>query len=134
MWKLTDEQIEKAVDWWASAIVNPKFDGLSDEERADPQNDGYQLAEIMTAASHKNPTSEQLEAFKESLQEQLETLDEYAPRTLGVDYGPCLILHEAAKAAGIERNSLFPWKTNMWFYDDGRVGVSAGYRAPTEYL
>ena len=134
MWKLTDEQIEKAVDWWANAIVNPKFDGLSDEERADPQNDGYQLAEIMTAASHKNPTNEQLEAFKLSLQEQLETLDEYSPRTLGVDYGPCLILHEAAKAAGIERISLFPWKTNMWFYDDGRVGVSAGYRAPTEYL
>ena len=132
--KLTDEQIEKAVTWWASVIVNPVFDGLSDEERRDPQNNSYQMAEMLATVSHKNPTSEQLEAFKSSLREQLKA-DEDSIRGLHVDYGPDHILHEATEAAGIEVGmSLFPWKTNMYFGDDGGVKVSAGYRAPMESL
>ena len=134
MFKLTDEQIEKATNWWADAMVNPRFDGLSNEERRDPQNDSYQLAEVMATVSHKNPTNEQLGVFKASLREQLKS-DEYAIRGLHVDYGPDSMLCDAAKAAGIDITmSLFPWKTNMYFRDDGSVTVSAGYRAPVECL
>ena len=38
MFKLTDEQIEKAVQWWADRICAPVFSGLSNEERQDPRN------------------------------------------------------------------------------------------------
>ena len=39
MEKLTEEQIEKAVNWWADRVVAPIFDGLSKEERKDPVNE-----------------------------------------------------------------------------------------------
>ena len=135
MFELTNEQIEKAIEWWANAIVRPVFDGLSNKERQDPRNEGYQMAEMLATVTHKEPTSEQLEAFKVALRNNLED-DDYIPqRGLHVDYGPDLTLGSAAKDAGINVSTTrFPWKTNMWFYGDGRVGVSAGYRAPTEYL
>lgn len=134
MFNLTNEQIEKAVEWWANAILSPVFDGLSKEERQDPKNEGYQMAEMLATVAHKEPTSEQLETFKVALRNNLED-DEYNQRWgLHVDYGPCGELGNAAETAGIPIGSLFPWKTSMYFFEDGRVGVSAGYRAPTEYL
>ena len=134
MFKLTDEQIEKAVNWWVNAIRQPTFDGLSDEERADPKNDGYQMAEMMATLAVKPKTEEQMDAFKKALRDELLS-SEYNPyHGLHVDYGPCVPLHNAAEKAGIVGGTTFPWKTNMYFRDDGSVRVSAGYRSPMEIL
>ena len=134
MYILTQEQIEKAVDWWANAIRQPRFDGLSDTERADPANDGYQMAEMMATLAVKPKTEEQMDAFKKALRDELLS-SEYNPgRGLRVDYGPCIVLHNAAEKAGIGGGIIFPWKTDMYFRDDGSVRVSAGYGSPMERL
>lgn len=134
MYLLTDEQIEKAVNWWVGAIRKPKFDGLSNEERADPKNDDYQMAEMMATLAVRPKTEQQLDAFKGALRDELLS-SEYNPyHGLHVDYSPCIELHNAAEKAGIVGGMTFPWKTNMYFDDEGNVKVSAGYRAPMECL
>lgn len=135
MYQLTEEQIEKAVDWWASAIEHPKFDGLSQEERRDPKNDSYQLGEMMATVASKTKTSEQIEKFKLALASLLSS-DNFNPyHGLHVDYGPDMTLASAASAAGIDTSiTSFPWKTNMWFNDEGNVDVRAGYGAKVEKL
>ena len=134
MYLLTDEQIEKAVNWWADAIRQPKLDGLNDTERADPKNDSYQMAEMMATLAVKPKTEKQLDDFKKALRDELLS-SEYNPyHGLRVDYGPCLELHNAAEKAGIGGGITFPWKTNMCFHDDGSIKVSAGHRAPMECL
>lgn len=134
MYILTQEQVEKAVNWWTDAIRQPKFDGLSEAERADPANDSYQMAEIMATMAVKPKTEQQFENFKKALRSELLSA-EYSPhRGLHVDYDPCIELHNAAEKAGFGAGITFPWKTDMYFREDGTVKVSAGYRAPMESL
>ena len=74
---------------------------------------------------------EKIGPFKEALAEGLKT-NKFAMGGLGVDYGPCEILHDAMVKADIPTNNA-PWKTNMNFHDGG-VQVSYGYAAPWENL
>jgi hypothetical protein len=110
MFELTDEQIDKAAMWWSNIITNPKFDGLSKEERKDSA-----------------------EVFAEALKDELRN-KEYNPYWgLSVDYHPCSELADAAKKAGVSGNN-FPWKTSMWFKEDGSVSVAYGYQQPAVEL
>jgi hypothetical protein len=125
--KLTTEQIEKAINWWADRVTTPTFDALSNDERKDHNNDGMIFAEILAYLLVKPIEKFAREKFIFALREELQKEDTRAIRGLFVDYGPDLILSEAAKSAGISENN-FPWKTCMWFRD-GKVIVALGYRA-----
>jgi hypothetical protein len=132
MYNLTDEQIEKAVNWWAERIACPKFDGLSQEERKDPANRSYQMAEVMASMLVEPIDNSVSDKFKAELRKQLE--NDYNPyHGLHVDYGPDLILGNAAQAAGVSAHN-FPWKTSMYFGEDGTVKVRSGYSAPMETI
>ena len=131
-WRLTDAQVDAAVDWWAKALCQPKFDTLG-ETRHDPKADpkgAVSMAELMASSLHQAPSEEQMSAFRDALREQLLSGDTY----LSVDYWPSAALGNALEAAGIEvKMSSLPWKTHMNF-DRGGVTVSCGYGAPWETL
>lgn len=126
MFKLTEEQIEKAAEWWADRVCAPTFSGLSDEERKDPVNKAYQMAEVMTAMSVESITDDKRAGFIAALKEELRGSDYNSWQGLGVDYGPDRYLVKAAEKAGIPGGN-FPWKTHMSFSEDGKVKVSLGY-------
>ncbi len=116
---LTDEQIDKAVNWWAEQIEQPTFDAGADSPE-------MELAEIMASMLTKPMAEDCSEKFKIELRSALKD-KEYNPlQGLHTDYHPNLILFEAAKSAGVNENN-FPWKTNMWFKDNGSVQVRSGY-------
>lgn len=137
---LTETQIEVAVDWWAKALVNPKFDTLG-KTRGDPQADpkgAAAMSELMAADLHTNPSKEAIAQFREALRTHLQGIAEEAPDRmfgyLGVDYWPEQPLADALTAAGIEvKQTTLPWKTSMQFVDGG-VKVSSGYGADWETL
>ncbi len=116
---LTDEQIEKAVDWWAERIEQPTFDAGADSPE-------MELAEIMASMLTKPIAEGCIEKFKNELRSTLKDKDFNPWHGLHTDYHPNLILFEAAQASGVNENN-FPWKTNMYFKDDGSVQVSSGY-------
>ena len=121
MYYLTNEQIEKAVNWWAEQIEQPTFDAGADSPE-------MKLAETMAGMLVKPIDVECITKFKDELRSALKDKDYNPFRGLHVDYHPDLILFEAAKGAGINESN-FPWKTNMYFKDDGSVSVSSGYGA-----
>jgi hypothetical protein len=129
VFKLTEEQIEKAAQWWADRVCAPTFDGLSNEERKKPTNRGYQMAELMAAILTEPVEADQREKFIAALKEELQS-ELYNPwQGLGVDYGPDSVLARAAEKAGVSTHN-FPWKTHMGFDEDGTVKAACGYGAP----
>lgn len=133
MFKLTDEQAEKAAQWWANRVCAPIFNGLSDEERKNPRNTAYQMAEVMATMAVEPVSDSKREKFIAALKTELQA-EKYNPYWgLSVDYGPCATLHHAAKKAGVPQTN-FPWKTNMSFREDGTVAVSMGYATPYESI
>jgi len=126
MFKLTEEQIEKAVEWWADRVCAPVFSGLSATDRADPVNDAYQMAEMMATIAVKPVDDSKRQAFIDALKEELSSPDYNSWMGLGVDYGPDLVLARAAEKAGISISN-FPWKTHMSFLEDGKVKAAMGY-------
>lgn len=130
----TPEQIDAAVEWWAARLRSCRHSGLSAEERRDPSNHAYQIAEMMMTVLKPRVTDEQIGAFKAALSERL-TADTYEARygVLDVDYGPCRMLRESLEAAGIPANHTLPIKTIMWIRD-GAVRVRYGYGAKEQQL
>ena len=115
---LTEKQIELAVEWWAKAIDNPKFD----------HGDGSAGGSFVQALAMQNKTEvteDQLSVFKKSLAATLRKEDKR--NGLHSDYGPGRLLAEAMTEAEISHTNS-PWKTNMHFRE-GRVEVSYGYGA-----
>lgn len=130
----TTTAAQAAANWWAEAIGEPpRFDN------GDRSTNGQIISMLatMAAAGQPEPTDGQREGFAALLATAIQAqLDRFPERdwavTVGVDYGPDLILADAAKAAGVP-TSRFPWKTMMWVYSD-HVTVSAGYAAPTRLV
>lgn len=118
--KLTDEQINGAVDWWANALRNPKFDNGDDSPIGG-------LAMMLAITGRRGgPTEAQIATFKELLTAELaKEMDEYDD--LSTDYHPCSELSLCADVAGID-DSHFPWKTIMNFRN-GNIQVAYGYGA-----
>jgi len=131
--KLSDKQIETAVNWWVQALKNPTFDAGGSREA----NGHLAWAEVLVARVHQEAHFELLNRFKENLYSELRRLDKlsYGYADLSVDYQPCGILYDAWVAAGGDGGSsmIFPWKTCMWF-EHGGVQVRCGYTAEQEEL
>jgi hypothetical protein len=123
------EVIRKAVDWWADKLIACKNSGLSSEERSDPANRGYQMAEALMALTKPKVSQEQIDKFKNELTRVLEN---YKPHSLMVDYNPDGWLTQSLEAAGISSDmGVLPIKTRMHIEAD-KVEVSYGYGA--EYV
>ncbi len=125
--KLTKGQIEKAVNYWAGALINPSFKTLNDRERKDPGSQPAAKAEVLAALSHEPPEKDKIEKFKTILRTALKK-PLRDPFCLSVDYEPSFLLAEIARKAGIEADIItFPWKTVMHFEEDGKVFLAEGY-------
>jgi len=124
--KLSQKQIDIAVRFWGDVLAAPIFDN------GDPSPHsavGMMLAEL----ARNTPTLQQIEDFKESLRKILSVKDVF--NSIGVDYHPCQILKEALNSAGIkDSGSSLPWKTDMFFFRNGKVKVSMGYGAPEKEI
>lgn len=126
------EYVKVAVNWWANAIVNPKFNNGDDS-----MDDEVAFLISMMFSSKNSISKEQIDIFKKVLAdiivEQIES-SYYRECRLGVDYHPDMLLYSAAKKAGIDgAMGLFPWKTNMCIRKE-KVSVSAGFAAPWETI
>lgn len=106
--------IKKAVQWWVDAIHDPKFDNLGDGPASAQDKLSSAFCGMVSSMKHMNPTAEQAAKFGEALEVALMTPSKsgYYQPYVSVDYGPDMILDEAAKAAGLEKVQ-FPWKTSM---------------------
>ena len=119
--RLTEEQIEKASNWWSEQLRSPRFDNGDDSATG-------AMCHMMAALSYRSISDEKIDTFKSELKLRMFDCDEFAH--IDVDYDPCQILLMSAKAADIDTSiTTFPWKTNMCF-EDGKVMASLGYRAP----
>lgn len=128
---MKSEAIEAAFQWWADKLRSCKQSGLSAEERIDPRNDAYQMAEMLMTISKPKVTDEQITKFSESLTAKLA---DGKIRYLGVDYGPDMILRSALAESGISAEmGTLPIKTSMWL-DADKVSVRYGYGAPEETI
>jgi len=133
--KLSQRQIEVAVDWWANTLRGEKsFQiGASQAERdADPAIERAEVAATM-ASMCKTYTDDVIDRFKERLTENIHKSNPIDIYHLGlrVDYHPCVELFEALKMAGVPMKSdvdsmvVLPSKTYMSFKDGGvQVGGS----------
>ena len=125
--KLTDKQINCAVEWWKNAITGiPKFD------MGDSGDVGLSAMMLATMA-HQDLSLDVLERFGDNLRR---ALSEDRPwYSIGVDYDPDPILAKAFEQAGGGDSSktVFPWKTVMWFRNGG-VSIRHGYNADVEEL
>lgn len=107
-----------AAHWWAE-----RADGT-----AHHNNRGNDLASvfagILADKMNEPPKVGALERFEEILAEKIMTAElPYMWRSIWVDYGPDMILFEAAKEAGISCNN-FPWKTGMHIdVEKGEISV-----------
>lgn len=133
--KITNEQIEKAVIWWADQVTKPTFNALTDEERKQPGNRGMEFAEALASISVKPISQTQRAIFISTLRSTLKVNRLYNrwALILDVDYHPCEMLSNAAKFAGIPESN-FPWKTTMWVMENGRVLVRLGYGGKEQEL
>jgi len=127
--KTPDYIIDRAVELWCRKLHNPVFDNGDNSEQ------GFFGMALATMVIHgdkdKMPDAiAQIEKFRESLAATLKhnrDNDEYFPRWLDVDYGPCKLLGDAADEAGIPC-SQFSCKSVVSMSDD-HVSTSFGYGA-----
>lgn len=121
--KITNKQIDKAVNWWGEILKNPKFDHGDDRwEGRFCQFLGKRLADT------NQITDEDIKIFKANLRAILlsKKADSYMDRILTCDYAPCLSLMEATRNTNIKSEN-FPWKTTMWLKENGTVELRYGY-------
>lgn len=118
--------IKVAVDWWANAIISPKFDN-GDTLPA--------FLSFLMAGNQKSYTEDEIKVFKETLAQEIEKeMKRYGGRcSLDVDYHPCRALATAGEKIGVNDMTGYPCKTYMHISEEC-VEVSAGYRAPYETL
>lgn len=128
---INPKYIDRAVEVWIQMLENPKYDNLGPSRYTEPPESRArnELCSVMAEMLPRNNTPDVLLRFGEELRKILDK----QPRdtcTLSVDYGPDLLLSEAAKAAGLDMQ--FPWKTVMWIRPEGII-VRYGYGAPRVY-
>jgi len=128
--KLTDKMAKVAAKWWADHLRSgAKLDN------ADPSEIGamtFMMASVLQSKMAKTRTLEQIQLFEDALYNKLLDYDDY---WLGIDYHPWKIFNESAEEAGFElSSSCLPWKTNMYFEENGEVRVSYGYGATPKII
>ena len=137
--------VKAAIDWWANAIVSPKFD------------DGEALPALfafLMAGAAKEYTPAEIKTFKEALAKGIQDeMSKYGRCNLSVDYHPCRVLARAGNLIGVNDmigypcivlaragnligvNDMvgYPCKTDMYVSEE-KVSVRAGYGAPVEVI
>lgn len=120
---LAKETIEKAVNWWAEKVTanQPHSNG----------DNGYTsiVTCLLADSTAKKISKKQVEVFKKELAMRIEKeAKAWAKISVGCDYGPCVMLEQAALEAGIPAAN-FPFKT--WMYISEKDGIVArdGYGA-----
>lgn len=120
---LTPEQIEKAVEWWAKDIQNPRYKQIK------PANETEHT--IRASALHninfQNLPELKIKEFKSSLRDHLIKHD--SPNKLEVDFHPSGYLEDVSYTVGIPEAN-FSIKTEMIFHYNGTVSVSHGFGEP----
>lgn len=102
-----------AAEWWTERIANPNANNFNNGDRTSLGSLFIMMNCFMHATDH-TATSEQLGKFQKILAEDIsEALDSRDNLFIDTDYGPCNILGNAAKKAGIDA-SIFPFKRMMW--------------------
>lgn len=120
------DYVKAAVNWWADAIGDPKFDN------GDPEAGAFVASLAMQENSKSSISKEQIELFKKELAQLVMVKMDLLHNSqcyLEVDYHPDTSLYIAASKAGIDTRMRFPWKTQM-IINKERVTVSAGDAAP----
>lgn len=115
-----DKSIEKAVNWWAEKITNGC---LHDNGARDASS---VFACMLADIGAKNIEKQQVDIFKKELTRIIKGEEQLLDIWLSCDYGPGVLLGEAAEIAGINPLN-FPFKTNLIIKSDGKVLVSDGY-------
>ena len=117
--------IKAAIDWWANAIISPKFDN-GEELPA--------LLAFLMAGAAKEYTPAEIKTFKEALAKGI--MDEMSMSgrcDLDVDYHPCQVLANAGNLIGVPDMTGYPCKTSMYI-SEKEVSVCAGYGAPRKVI
>lgn len=119
------EYVKAATDWWANAIISPKFD--NGEALPAPLS-------FLMAGSAKEYTPAEIKTFKEALAKGImDEMSNYGRCTLDVDYHPCRVLASAGDLIGVNDMTGYPCKTYMSISEE-EVAVRAGYGAPREVI
>lgn len=128
-----EKLIDTAVNWWVEKVTG--FHHHDNGDKSEQSALAMMMADIMT----KPVSGEQAEVFKEALKklvtEELDRLEDWQKGwgvELGCDYGPCVLLGQAAAKAEIPTLN-FPFKTWMRITETD-VKVHDGYGAPEEVL
>lgn len=140
----TDIIIERAVELWCRALAHPRFDNGD----GGPSGGVVMVLATINAGAdidRAGDYSAAIERFRTILAEKLKWNRDhqgerkdgsdrtvYFDRTIGVDYGPCATLADAATEAGIP-HSAFSWKSDVSFYYDDCVVARFGYGAHPVY-
>lgn len=121
---LTKETIEKAVSWWAGKLVDSQPHSNGDNSYTSIMT--CLLADSMV----KKISKKKLDTFKKVLATKIEEEAKVWQKvSIGCDYGPCVMLEQAALEAGISAAN-FPFKTWMYISEKDGVVVRDGYGAP----
>ena len=117
---------EVTAKWWRDRISNINHDNGDNSQSS-------QMAGLFAnlLAAKNPPTKEQLDKFEEALIDLI-CKDNIVEVHLDCDYSPCIILYEAAIAAGID-TSVFPWKVNTRT-SENTLSISDGYCKPWVYI
>ena len=117
--------VKVAVDWWANAIVSPKFDN----------GEAIPPFLILPMSSVKEYSQEEIKIFKEALAKEIvKEMNEGGDYcNISVDYHPCRVLAKAGELIGVNDMMGYPCKTRMEISKQ-EVSVSAGYGASWETL
>lgn len=128
--RLTDEQIQKAVEWWAQFLVKePTF--VEQHENAQLDDSQFLAMMILDIMKKDSVPTGDINKFKDAFKVSLK---ENNPRFIGVDYHPCSELYSALVIANYNPELSLPWKTRMWFTEDGKVLAAKGYGAESVEL
>ena len=131
--KISNKMIIRAVELWARALRNPKFDN------GDNSRNGFMthaLVSMNIEHDKKNIDSldESIKIFKSELIKLLikeRDSGDYFTRFLDTDYHPCKLLSVAAEKAGIPE-SQFSVKSGVQIYEDYVIS-RFGYGAKSKY-
>ena len=133
MSRYDEKLIDTAVNWWTEKVTG--FHHHDNGDRSEQSALAMMMADIMT----KPVAEEQAEVFKKTLKklvtEELDRLEDGQKSwgvELGCDYGPCVLLGQAADKAEISTLN-FPFKTWMRITETD-VKVHDGYGAPEKIL
>lgn len=121
---LTKETIEKAVSWWVEKVT-------ANQPHSNGDNGYTSIVTCLLADSMvKKISKKQVEVFKKELAMRIEEeAKAWAKVSIGCDYGPCVMLEQAALEAGIPATN-FPFKTWMYISEKDGIEVRDGYGAP----